>query len=255
MDPSIGKTIPLSLPRRFICDLLYFAQHIPSVPVQRVMNLSPLCAARRQTTPRVSWPVLFLKAYACVATQIPQLRWAYMSFPYAKLYEHPLSIASVAFQRDYQGEPAVFFGHFRQPETKSLVHLDAQLRHLREAPLEQLTLVQRALMVSRLPRPLRRLIWWLGLNLSGSKRARRLGTFGLSVYSSHGADSLHPLSPLTTTLNYGVIQEDGNVPVRIIYDHRVMDGATVARALALLEHTLNHEILGELLETASARAA
>ena len=30
--------------------------------------------------------------------------------------------------------------------------------------------------------------------------------------------------------------------VRIIYDHRVMDGSTVARALADLEEVLNHEL-------------
>jgi len=255
MSHKWGKTIPLSLPRRLICDFLRFAQRVPSVPVQRVMNLSPLRDARRQATPRVSWLVLFLKGYARVAAQIPELRRAYLPFPFARLYEHPISIASVAFERDYQGEAAVFFGHFRQPETETLTQLDEALRHFKEAPLEEISLVRRALMVSRLPRPLRRLIWWLGLNLSGSKRARRMGTFGVSVYSSQGAESLHPLSPLTTTLNYGVIREDGTVPVRIIYDHRVMDGTTVARALALLEETLNHDIRAELIGAASARAA
>jgi pyruvate/2-oxoglutarate dehydrogenase complex dihydrolipoamide acyltransferase (E2) component len=34
--------------------------------------------------------------------------------------------------------------------------------------------------------------------------------------------------------------------VRIIYDHRVMDGATVARALARLEQILNTSILDEI---------
>jgi hypothetical protein len=51
---------------------------------------------------------------------------------------------------------------------------------------------------------------------------------------------------LTTLLNYGVIDSDGDVSVRIIYDHRVMDGATVARALARLEQILNTSILGEI---------
>ena len=35
-------------------------------------------------------------------------------------------------------------------------------------------------------------------------------------------DAHHPLSPLTTTLNYGVIQDNGDVAVRVIYDHRVI---------------------------------
>jgi hypothetical protein len=255
MGDQTGKTIPLSLPRRLICDLLHFAQHIPSVPVQRVMNLAPLRDARNQATPRVSWAVLFLKGYARVALQVPQLRRAYMSFPYTRLYENPISIASVAFEREYKGEEAVFFGLFRHPDTKTLVELDAALRHFKEAPVEQIWLFRRALILSRFPRPLRRLIWWIRLNSSGFKRARRMGTFGLSVYSSLGAESLLPLSPLTTTLNYGVIREDGTVSVRIVYDHRVMDGATVARALALLEHTLNQEIRDELAGMATVRAA
>ncbi len=41
------------------------------------------------------------------------------------------------------------------------------------------------------------------------------------------AESLHPISPLTTTMTYGVIAADGSVNVRLIYDHRVLDGAVV----------------------------
>ena len=54
--------------------------------------------------------------------------------------------------------------------------------------------------------------------------------------------------PLTTTLNYGVIGPDGGVQVRIIYDHRTMDGATVARALACLEAVLHGPIADELAD-------
>ncbi|MBP3954110.1 hypothetical protein J8F10_02210 [Gemmata sp. G18] len=73
-----------------------------------------------------------------------------------------------------------------------------------------------------------------------------MGTFGVSVYSALGAESLHPLSPLTATLNYGVIGPDGRVPVRIVYDHRALDGGTVARTLARLEEVLNGDIYREL---------
>ncbi len=86
---------------------------------------------------------------------------------------------------------------------------------------------------------------WLGLNLART-RAAQFGTFGLSVYSSLGAESLHPISPLTTTLTYGVIGANGRVNVRLVYDHRVLDGGTVARALAALEAEMNGSILNEL---------
>ena len=72
------------------------------------------------------------------------------------------------------------------------------------------------------------------------------GTFQLSVYSGLGAELLNPLTPLTTLLNYGPISEDGSVNVRIHYDHRVMDGATVARALARFEEILNGGVAEEL---------
>lgn len=241
-----GRTLPVSLPRRLIGDLLHFAHKVPTVPVQRFMHLAPLAAARTRAAHPISWCALFVKAYGLVARQMPELRRAYLPFPYARFYEHPSSIASVAVERDFQGEHAVFFAHLHGPENQTLAALDAHLGHHKSAPVEAIGLYRRALRVSRLPRPLRRLLWWVGLNSSGAKRARRMGTFGISVYSGLGAESLHPLSPLTTTLNYGVIQADGTVTVRIIYDHRVMDGATVARALALLEETLLSAILNEL---------
>ncbi len=91
--------------------------------------------------------------------------------------------------------------------------------------------------------------------MSGRKRAHFLGTYGVSTYSGLGAASLHPLSPLTTALNYGVIDEAGGVDVRIIYDHRVLDGATVARALQDLDRVLQCEILAELRYLRAVEAA
>jgi hypothetical protein len=246
MATPVGRTLPISLPRRWIGDLLHFAQKVPTVPVQRVINVAPLAAARSAQAKATSWCAIFTKAYGCVAEAFPALRRAYLSFPYARLYEHPFSIASVAIERQYQGEPAVFFAHLRSPENHTLQQLDAYLHSFKHEPIERFGLFRRALTFSRLPAPLRRLIWWIGLNSSGPKRAKRLGTFGVSVYSGLGAESLHPLSPLTTTMNYGVIQPDGKVSVRLVYDHRVMDGATVARALAHLETVLNREMVAEL---------
>jgi hypothetical protein len=51
---------------------------------------------------------------------------------------------------------------------------------------------------------------------------------------------------LTTIFNYGPITEDGCVTVRIHYDHRVMDGANVARALERFEKILNGEVADEV---------
>jgi hypothetical protein len=246
MPQPTGRKLPLSLPRRLICDVVHFARQVPSVPVERRMQLAALVAARQKASPRPSWCAIFTKAYALAAAAWPQLRRAYLSFPTPHLYEHPVHISSVAVERELHGEEAVFFTHLKSPEKLGLAEVEAHLRRFKEEPLERLTMVRRALTLARLPAPLRRFAWWFGLNVWGRKRAHYFGTYSVSVYSGLGAASLHPLSPLTTTLNYGVIAPDGSVDVRIIYDHRVLDGATVARVLRDLERVLTCEIVNEL---------
>jgi hypothetical protein len=240
-----GRSIPLSLPRRWICDLLHFAKKVPLVPVQRRIDVRAVVDARARLAKRPSWAALFMRGYGLVAQEVPELRRYYLSFPWPHLYEYPYSIASVAIEREWKGERAIFFAHLRCPETQTVASLHKYLRDFKEKPIERFGIFRRALQIASYPRLLRRFAWWYGLNVGGAKRAKRLGTFGLSVYSGLGSESLHPLSPLTTTLNYGVI-EDGSVTVRVIYDHRVMDGGTVARALARLEEVMNHEIVDEL---------
>jgi len=242
MPEPYGRRLPLSLPRRWVGDFLHFAQKVPTIPVQRRMNIAPLVAARNQAVPRPSWCALFTKAYAMVAARHPELRRTYLNFLRPCLYEHPVSVASIAVERRIGDENAVLFTQIRAPEEHTPEQLDSFLQDCKELPLERIGTFKRALRISRYPRPLRRLMWWLALNFCGYYRARNVGTFGVSVYSGLGAESLHPLSLMTTTLNYGVIAEDGTVDVRIIYDHRVLDGASIARALGELENVLNNQM-------------
>ena len=246
MSQPAGFYLPLSLPRRLMTDLLHFSHQVPSIPVERNMKLAAVLEARELASPRPSWCSLFAKAWGMACAAHPPLRRAYVGFPWPRLYQHPLSVASIAVERPYGNENAVFFLHVSQPETCPLAELDARIKRFKDRPLGSTASMRRHLLVARQPRPVRRLLWWAALNLSGRQRARLMGTFGLSVYSSLGAESLHPTCLLTSTLTYGVIEPDGSVPVRVSYDHRTLDGATVARALADLERFLTHEILAEL---------
>jgi len=240
-----GRAMRLSVPRRMIIDLLYFARGLPTVPVQKHISVAQLAAARAACSERPRWTAIFTKAYGLVAEEFPELRRAYVKFPWPHLYEYPQSRATVMVERDYHGEPAVWPIAVRDPARLTLQEIASLLRHAAIAPVEEVREIRRVIRVTRLPRPLRRLLWWLGLNI-GRQRGNYFGTFGVSVYSALASESLHPLSPLTTLLNYGVMDGAGVLNVRIIYDHRVMDGATVARALARLEEILNSAMLDEV---------
>lgn len=240
-----GQAIRLSVQRRMVIDLLYFARGIPTVPVQKRMSLGPLVAARAACGERPRWTAIFTKAYALLAQEVPELRRAYVKIPWAHLYEYPTSKANIIIERDYRGEPSLCPVSIKDPAHRSVGDIGRQIQHATTAPLEEIKDFRRWMRFARLPRPLRRTLWWIGLNI-GRQRGNFFGTFGLSVYSALNAESLHPLSPLTTLLNYGVMTGEGVLDVRIIYDHRVLDGATVARALGRLEEILNSVILEEV---------
>ena len=240
-----GKTIALLPSRRIQIDFLYFANKIPIVPVQRRMALGALVEARKACRHRPPWTALFLKAFAILAQQTPDLRRVYIGVPRPHLYEYPASVGMVVFERQTADGAQLFAGRIKDPASRSLAELAEMLRRFNEMPLQKIKEFRRVLMIGRLPLLLRRLLMWIVLN-NGRQRANFFGTFALSVYSALGAESLRPLAPCTVVLNYGVIRPDGSVDVRFNYDHRVMDGATVARALQALEKILTQTIVSEL---------
>jgi hypothetical protein len=248
MAHPVGRRLPVSLSRRFIGDLIHFAARVPLSTMQRTMHLAAVRDAREQAWPRPGWCALFVKAYALVALRRPPLRWAYIPWPRPHFYEHPANVACVGIERRLGDEDAVFFTHVRGPEDQSLSFIEAHLRRCKEEPVESIPLFRRILYTSRLPRPLRRLLWWLGLNVSGHRRARYMGTFGVSVVAALGGAGTSLLTPVTTGLTYGVLADDGSLDVRLTYDHRVLDGGTAARALADLEEVLHGPILDELYD-------
>jgi hypothetical protein len=246
MGLSGGKTIRLTPLRRMMCDFLEFSRKVPLVAIERRLRLGELLDARRTSAHRPSWFALFLKAYALVAERKDVLRQSFLSFPRPRLHQHPCNVASLAVARPVGGEEGVLMLQVRRPERLTLVEIDERIRRARTEPVENFGTFRRQLRVARLPRPLRRLSWWAGLNVSGGWRARYAGTFGVTGVAALGSASLHTLSPLTTTLTYGVFEADGTVPVRLFYDHRVLDGVAPAEALRELEEALLGPILAEL---------
>ena len=87
----------------------------------------------------------------------------------------------------------------------------------------------------------------------GRRRCHNFGTFGVTSVASQGAGLLQLCPLLTSTLHYGLFDDQGRIEVRLSWDHRVTDGVTMARALVDLEAVLNREVVREL--TPSCRFA
>ena len=245
------KGVRLSLPpsRRLVVEWLHHAKKIPSLPLKRTMNVASLAKARKFASPRPSWLALFLKAYALVARDRPELRRAYIPWPLPHLYQHPVSECAVLVERDWDDEKAVLAAKIRAPEKQPLSKVDDHMKRFASEPMESISDLRQLMMLARLPFWMRRIIFWNSLYISGRNKSKRFGTFMVSSLGNMGVEQIHPLTPLTTYLSFSPISSDGDVTALIVYDHRVLDGRTVAGALNALEDALNGPILNEVETT------
>ena len=243
-DPRNGRRFRVPASRRLSWDLLAFHGKVPLCAHDRRMDLSQAAAARRESAQRVSWPALFIKAFALVAEEIPELRQIWYRWPWAHLYQHPCSVATLTVHREVNDQPWLFWGRIPDPGNKSLVELQRLIDHFRDTDIPKVFRTQ--YQFAHLPTILRRTIWWWNLNVAAKSRAKRLGTFFVSTLSGRGAEIQLPPSIHTGCLTFGPLDATGVARVTLAYDHRVMDGALVADVLHRLEQTLNETLVAEL---------
>ncbi len=246
MDAKQRRRLRVSSIRRSLLDFLHFAKKMPLVTAERRMRLGPLIDARNACSPKPAWTILFLKAFALVALRRPELRRSYCSLPWPHFYEHDESVGFFTAEREVDNEPVVLLGYRHHPETLSLIKLNDYLRRCQDGPVEEIKTYPRMLRMGYLPRFLRRLIWRLGQALGGPSWINNFGTFLLSSPAAHGAGMTTMLSVATSTLHYGLSDEDGSLDFRLTFDHRVYDGAAAARALADMERVLLTDVLREV---------
>lgn len=230
--------------RTLVLDVLHFSRNVPRFSVDRVFHLRPLERLRRQAPVRISWPVLFAKAHALTALEIPPLRCCYVPWPIPRLIEFPTSVATVAVNRRWRQQNRLFWTCLQDLESSSLARLQQELARHQEAPLEEV--FSKQLRFSRLPFWMRRPIWWYRLHCADRQRPRRFGTFAISVLAGQGAYNRNFPHFLTAGLTYGPLDREGSLLVTLICDHRVLDGMTAATALSRLEETLLGTVHQEL---------
>ena len=241
-----GRRVALTPARRAVVELMSLSDRVPIVTIVRTMDLGVVAAARAGLATPPSWSAIFLRAYGRVAERRPELRRAYMVWPWPYLYEADQSVASVAVEREDAGVPCVVFAIVSDPARQTLGGLQAALTDAKLRPLESSRHAARMLRYARLPWPLRGWAFRWGYHRSGHSRAKHFGTFGVTSTAGLGATLESLRTPLTTTLTYGPVAADGRAGVRLAFDHRVLDGAPAARALADLDETLTGETAREV---------
>ncbi len=107
--------------RRLVIDLLHFQAKVPTCAHDRNCDFRRMAEARERCPVRISWSMIFIKAFGLVADRYPALRQMYLPFPWPHIYQHPTSVAMVATHRDHCGEPWLFWSRFTQPEKRPLV--------------------------------------------------------------------------------------------------------------------------------------
>ena len=245
-----GRRIPLSPSRRIIADVMRYAIAVPGVPTERNMDLGNVIAARNAVPYRPAWAGIFAKAFALTAREFPELRRVYVKWPWAHIYEYPDVTVSIMVNREHDGEPCVLPLVMRDPAAHSIAVIAKIIEQHVTVPIDEIRGFRRVLAIGKLPAILRRPLVWLGYNLP-RPRATYFGTCAITSVSFTGAELLYVPTPTTSLLTFGVFGPDGRTPVRMVIDHRVMDGMQFAAILARLEAIMNGPILDELRANAA----
>lgn len=230
--------------RRLTLDVLHFHRQVDTCAHDRQFDLSRVTDLRRRLPQRVSWAVLFIKAFAIVAARRPVLRQTFQRWPWPHIYQHPDNVAMLATHRVHQDEPWVFHSRFERPEQRALIDLQYNLDRYTTEPVEKI--FKRQWQLSGLPTFARRFLFWWTLNVSVANRAKRIGTFFFTTLAGKKVEIQDPPAYFTSNLTYGPLDEQNRCRVTLSYDHRLMDGSTVADCLIELEAELNGAIADEL---------
>jgi hypothetical protein len=254
-SPLAVTTSPLPVGRGCVNDVATLALDIPLFPVDRLMRLDAVAAAREAAAVRIGWAAIFLKAYAIVARETPPLRsWLAGRFR-PRLATSSESVAVLAVNRRTGADDRLFFARLARPDGMPLPLLQDSIERFVTGPVEET--YKRQLQLESVPSWLRRTILRWNMRSMSPKRVTRIGTFSLSTLAGFGATNRFHPTICTTSLAYAPLDTDGRCLVTAIADHRVLDGAAVARALARLEEVLAGEIVAELrsLQAAPDEAA
>jgi hypothetical protein len=244
-----GTVRRISLSRRVIVDLMRASADVPFVAVRRTLSVERLAAARKGLSNRPAWAVIFAKAFAILAREQPILRRAYLKWLWPHFYEFPQTVAMIVVAPDATPDGVLLYP-VKAPDLMTLAEANDRIRNAKSQPIETTPFFRKTLLVTRLPNPLRRLAWAIGVNF-GRQRGNYLGTLLVTSVAAFGGGEVEARGPQPFILSYDRLASDGTIDVMIRWDHRITDAALIGVELSRLERILNHQIADEMLALAA----
>lgn len=234
-------------------DVVHFGKKSHVVAGNWTINLAAVAAARKLRHPPIGWGAIWVKAIALASRKWPELRTAYLPFPWPRLYLHPYPVATMVVEREWNGRPAVFFDQIKHPDLFSLAEIDIVLRGLRRRPIETVGGFRRLIRISRMPWIVRRPLWSFALQWSGALRSAYFGTYSVHSFPVRRAHVMQSTTPISFSLIYGLLDPDGDVLIQLLMDHRIVDGLTSHRIILAIETAMKEDIVAELTADHNAR--
>jgi hypothetical protein len=117
-----------------VLDGLSIAPRHVYYPVERTLALADVAAARRLSATRISWSVIWLKAYAAVCERLPLLRTVYQRWPWPQLVEADSVAGTLIVNRQDGEHERLCWAIFHSPQQQKLTELQTQLDRFQSLP-------------------------------------------------------------------------------------------------------------------------
>ena len=122
------RNLRVSVARRLMIDLMWASAGMARVNVTRLVKLSDVMSARRVLADPPSLTAIFVKAFALVAVEMPELRRVYMKWPWPHLHEYADNTVSIPHEAQIMGDIGLLPLRLRQPDLLSLRLLTPKVR-------------------------------------------------------------------------------------------------------------------------------
>jgi hypothetical protein len=196
---------------------------------------------------RVTITSILLKAIGLAQRDHPATRTA--RTPWGQILQLNDIAAGFTVEKFIDNQPSVFFGLIKDPDTKSLIEISAEVNEYAANEATQLPQLNIEERFSHLPWLARRVIILLGLVFPGV-RLRYLGaTFGFSSLGKLDVQVVIPPCVAAVTFGIGAVEDrvvvhEGEIVIRpmativLNFDHRLIDGAPAARFMLDIKELL-----------------